>query len=307
LVSAACAALTAAPSALAQGANLAVAEALFREGRAAMTAGDFATACPKFAESNRIDPKPGTLMNLALCHEKSGRSASAWAEYTEAATLAARAGQGDREKVAREHASALEPTLPHVIIEADPTAGEVIAFDDHPIGPAALKTQIPMDPGAHVLRATAPGATPFEQSFQVTPGGPVQSLTVPALAAAPIAQPERAAPASGALSRRTLAFVVGGVGVALAGVGAYFGAEALTEKNAAENGCGPNFCTSAGNSATSAMKTDETLSTIGVIAGLAAAGAGVYLFVTAAGETSAAPGQVSFGVTARGVRGQIVW
>jgi hypothetical protein len=272
-----------------------------------MAAGDFATACPKFAESNRIDPKPGTLMNLALCHEKSGRSASAWAEYTEAATLAARAGQGDREKVAREHAATLEPTLPHVIIAADPTAGEVIALDEHPIGPAALKTPIPVDPGAHLLRATAPGVTPFEQSFEVTPGGPARSLTVPSLMAAPIAEPEHGGPASGALSRRTLGLVVGGIGVALVGIGAYFGAQAFTEKNAAENGCGPNFCTSAGNGATNAMKTDETLSTIGVIAGLAAAGAGVYLVVSSAGETRPAAGQLSFGVTARGLRAQIVW
>jgi hypothetical protein len=56
---------------------------------------------PKFEESNRVDPKLGTLMNLALCHEKEGLGASAWAGYARAASLAARAGQSGREGRAR--------------------------------------------------------------------------------------------------------------------------------------------------------------------------------------------------------------
>jgi hypothetical protein len=296
--------------ALAQDANIAVAEALFRDGRTAMAAGDYATACPKFEESNRIDPKLGTLLNLALCHEKSGRSASAWAEYAQAASLAARAGQSDREQVARDRAAALEPTLAHVVIEADTKADEVVKLDDQIIGPAAFGTPIPVDPGAHVLRATAPGSTPFEQSFSVEQGAPAATLKVMALAAAspaPVASGAEASPeTSGRSRRRTIGYVVGGVGVVLVGLGGFFGVQAFSEKNDAQHGCGTNFCTAAGLDAKSAMKTDETFSTIGVIAGAVAVGAGVYLVLSNRGEGPGAA-RVSFDVTGRGVRAAIAW
>jgi hypothetical protein len=58
-------------------ADSAAAEALFREGRDAAKHGDLETACADFAESQRLDPAPGTLLNLAECEEKLGRVASA--------------------------------------------------------------------------------------------------------------------------------------------------------------------------------------------------------------------------------------
>src|SRR5262249_38113298 len=55
------------------------AEGLFDQGRAAMQRGDFAQACGLLERSQRIDPAVGTLLYLAECYEKSGRTASAWA------------------------------------------------------------------------------------------------------------------------------------------------------------------------------------------------------------------------------------
>ncbi|HLK39114.1 MAG TPA: hypothetical protein VKU41_20270, partial [Polyangiaceae bacterium] len=158
-----------------------VAEALFRSGRSLMAQGDLPAACAKFAESHRIDPKLGTLMNLALCHEKSGRTASAWAEYLQAGSLAERAGQSDRARVAREHAAGLEPKLLHVVIDADAKSDAAVTLDDQPIGPAAYRTALPVDPGDHVLRATAPGKAPWELSIHVAQGDADPTLKVPAL------------------------------------------------------------------------------------------------------------------------------
>jgi uncharacterized protein HemY len=82
--------------ALAQG-DKATAEALFAEGRRLMSSGNYATACQKFAASQKLDPALGTSLNLADCYDKSGRTASAWAESRDAAAAAHRVGSKDRE------------------------------------------------------------------------------------------------------------------------------------------------------------------------------------------------------------------
>jgi hypothetical protein len=87
------------------------AEALFDEGRKLMAAGKFADACPKFEASQELDPGVGTMLNLADCYEKTGRTASAWAEFRETVSAAHNAGSRDREEIARGRANDLEQKL----------------------------------------------------------------------------------------------------------------------------------------------------------------------------------------------------
>ncbi len=291
----------------------AMAEALFRSGRELMASGRVSEACPKFAESNRIDPKLGTLMNLALCHEKAGLTASAWAEYLRAASLAQRTGQSERERVAREHATALEGALGHVVIAVSAPAETQVTLDGQPLEAGGFGTPIPLDPGDHVVRATAPGKKAFVESFRVVDSAPDHTTHVPALDpdATPEAAPPPAPPASVAPTpaeshspsgQRAVGFAIGGAGVVLVGVGAFFGVEALSQKHTAENDCGATFCTPAGQDAMSSMKTSETVSTITMLAGAAAVGTGAYLVLAA---HSAAP--VRLGPSGRGIRVSVPW
>src|SRR5690606_30041935 len=74
-------------------ADKATAESLFQEGKRLMEQGQIEEACPKFQASMDAEPSVGAMLNLARCHELTGKTATAWAEYTEAANLARRAGQ----------------------------------------------------------------------------------------------------------------------------------------------------------------------------------------------------------------------
>ena len=85
-----------------------IAQSLFDEGRILLEADRPREACPKFAESQRLDPGGGTLLNLALCLELSGKTGSAWARYQEARAIAARDGRKDREEFARASAQLLK-------------------------------------------------------------------------------------------------------------------------------------------------------------------------------------------------------
>src|SRR6478752_6509904 len=98
----------------------AAAEALFDQGVRLMKQNSFAEACPKLEESERIDPAVGTLLYLGECYERAGKTASAWATFREAASLANNMNQGDRARVAGSRAQDLEPRLSRLSIELAP-------------------------------------------------------------------------------------------------------------------------------------------------------------------------------------------
>jgi len=169
------------------GGNRAAAEALFNQGRDLMTAGKFAEACPKFEASQQLDPGLGTMLNLAECYEKTGRTASAWAEYREAIPLARAAGSKARLDLATERAQALQDRLSTLTIRAmsgdDEGVHLEVRRDGVALQEAELGSPIPVDPGEHVVEAVAPGKQPWTSKVQVGGDAAKVSVEIPKLQA----------------------------------------------------------------------------------------------------------------------------
>ncbi len=166
------------------------AQALFDDARRLMADKRFADACPKLEESQRLDPGLGTLLNLAECQAQVGKTASAWANFLEAAFQAKAAGQAKRENTARTRAAALEPRLSRLTILAVPGAKVEIKRDGAVVTSSLFGTAVPVDPGEHVVSASAPGKTPWESKVTVRPEGHQVSVSVPQLEDAAPPPPE---------------------------------------------------------------------------------------------------------------------
>ena len=222
--------------------NIAQAEQLFEQARTLAQAGDFATACPMFEASYKLDPALGTLLNMATCYENDGKLASAWGRYREVISVASKVGDEARIKIAREKAGALEPRLPKLTIKAPPKTivGLVVMRDDVPVDPAVLGAGIYVDPGAHVVSASAPKHRSVSVEVKMVEAE-TKIIELPALEPLPDAPSVTgtqtvihvAAEEDPGKSRRIVGIVLGGTGVAAIAVGLGFGISARSSWNSA--------------------------------------------------------------------------
>jgi hypothetical protein len=270
----------------------AAAEVLFDEGKQLMRQKRYSLACPKFLESNKLDAGLGTILWLADCYEKNGQTASAWGQFREAAEIASR--QHDpREKVARERASRLEPSLVRMtIVIGNSTAvpGMAVTRDGVEVAQTLWGESVPVDPGPHTISVSAPHKKPWESTVTVQPGSRNVDVPVPPLEAVPEPPPPPPPQASGgggsisggelehttgSGSRGVAARAVGGVAIGLGivglGFGTYFGLQALFKNNNSKTGgCGGadgNMCNMAGTSLRNTALSDATGSTVAFVVG----------------------------------------
>ncbi len=190
-----------APIARADGAdseNELAAAALVEAGAKLQSEKRYDAACPKFREAAQIaKPGLGALIRLAECYEQAGRTASAWNTWHEVEAGARMAGQVERAATARERVTKLDSLLARLTIEisepARSTAGMEIRRDNVAIGEPQWGVPVPVDPGRHVVRVTAPRKKPWEVAMDVGGAGRV-TVTVPALEALPTAGVDGADP-----------------------------------------------------------------------------------------------------------------
>lgn len=152
----------------------AMASALFEEGRALMASERYDAACERLAESHRLDPAGGTLLNLAECRRLQGKTATAHSLYGDALALARRDRRDDRVDVCKRAIAELAPRLAMVRIivpEASKVDGLVVRINGVVVPEIARGSDLPVDPGSVSIDAEADGRIPRRWKVDVVDGG----------------------------------------------------------------------------------------------------------------------------------------
>lgn len=305
--------------------NRARAQQLFDSALTDAEAGDFASACPKFLASQYADPKTSTLLNLASCYEKNGQTASAWGAYREAEVLARKIARVDWETAARSRAEALEPLLVKLTIEvpeASRVAGLAVTRDGAALAAGEWGVGIPVDPGEHVVTASAAGRVPWEIRTPVRDASSTVAIPVlelvpePPSAPAPAVTPpdHEAAPTSWWTPLRTTGVVVAGVGAIALATGSVLGLAAKGSYDDARARCsdGSRGCPAGAVSDSESAYGMATGATVIFVLGAAAAAGGAALIIFApspsissgAAKPAGASAALHLGAGAIGVHGR---
>jgi serine/threonine-protein kinase len=297
-----------------------------------MQEGDFGKACGLLERSQHIDPGVGTLLYLAECYEKSGRTASAWATFREASDAAERVKESQRARTGRERAARLEPLLSRLTIQVAPESQQIVGLaierGASPVQQALWNVPVPVDPGEYSVTASAPGYESWTQKVTVPEKAAKAAIQVPPLKKS--AEPDKGAAAlpptaasnptappppegqtfssSSSLAerpgngQRTLAYAAAGVGVIGVGLGTFFGLRAISKNKDAESHCPKGYiCDDAqGPALADDARSAAKISTITFAVGAAGLVGGAVLFFTSPRQPAVTAAVGPTGVVVRG-------
>jgi hypothetical protein len=282
--------------------ELAAARALFNEGKDDEKRNAWADALEKFKKVAAVKMTPQVRFHLALCDENLGHLVSAINGFELAAEEAKRAGKSaaDVAENAPPRAEALRKRVP--ALKLHPTgrlATSKILLDGSAVQAALLDTEIPVDPGKHVIEVDSAGKPGFRRELSLTERE-TQTIEVevddedkpiPTPAPPPKPPPPPAPPPS-----RLPVWLAGGVGVAgLVGSGVFFGlrqsaiAEVRSHCKNGDSACDPaDYATS--------VNGQRYGTASGVLLGVGIAGvatAGVLFFVLGPKKPAAQPSRAA--------------
>lgn len=272
------------------------ARALFAAGVAAVEKGDFATGCPKLAESLTLVERAGTLLNLARCDEHDGHLVKARTEWARGVALLP--PNDERLAISKARLAKLEPRIPKVTLQLGPGAPSdvQVTVDGVTIARARLQSPVLLDPGPHSVVVSTPGHA--EQRSEITlVEGQASSVSLSTGAAAPGAAPIASndeTPPPGSLgdgpptsSRRTIGFVVGGIGL-VGAIAAGITSGMLASRNGQiQDACVNKICTASGRDLIDGGKPLMAVNAVAWGVGIAGLGLGTFLVVTSPSATGA--------------------
>jgi hypothetical protein len=207
-----------------------------------MASGDIHAACSRFEASEKLDPKLGTLLNLADCFEKDGRTASAWERFDEAVTLV-KTHPDDRGDYALKRRDDLTPRLAKLRLAVTQGAEKLAVYRDGiAVAEEMFGLPIAVDPGPIKLAVRRGDETLDKRSVVAKPAEEVEVALD--LAAISKAHPPKTRFSRVSRAQRTAGFAVGAVGLAGLVTFAILEGAAYGQKAKADGvgGCRDGYC-----------------------------------------------------------------
>ena len=303
--------LTFTPSAFAQDAasqDIAQARQLGQQAQAAYDAGNYAESEKLWAAAGKLYSQAPTLtLGLARTQAKLGKVVAAQENYNKIIREFSNAASAppafkDAHESAKAEVGAVSARVASVTVTVEGPTAPQVTIDGQAVPAAALGLKRPVDPGQHVVKASADGYKPTETTFSVAEGGNAAAVLKmekggAAVVAGPVpgpgptpSEPGADTGKSGSMNK-TLAYVAFGVGGAGLVVGAITGVIALGKAGDLKDKCdAEKNCPNTEQDAVDSYKTMGTLSTVGFIVAGVGGVTGLVLLLTAPKATASAGG-----------------
>lgn len=256
--------------------------------------GRFAEALAKYRRVQLFRDTANVRYRIGSSLEHLGKIVHAVDAYTVAVRLGtegAAAADAEVVRAAQARLDALSPKVAHVAIRlpSPPPAEAEVTVDGEPVAPAAL-ADVPLDPGGHVVAATAKGTRPFRTQINLPEGGRVDvpiAFEMPLVEPAPAPPPPPEGP-----PYRTIGLVTGGAGGVLLIGGVVVLALRSSAISKLNEVCPSGNCPASRQEELTATrdhaKLEGPLGIALVATGVAAVGAGVFMFMLGSREAKTA-------------------
>jgi len=282
--------------------NKSKADQLFKQGKKLMGEKKYSEACEAFEESFKLDPGIGGEMNVARCYEEWGKLGRAYKAYQKAEQMAVDA-KDDRAPKIEVFVKNLEPNVPKLTLRLKSGEPKDVkaTLDGEPIDPKTIGAAIYLDPGPHTIEYKTEAGETKKKVVPVERGGNPE-ITIEA-GPVEVAKPDTGhhdehhdpdkkheepetprKPADPGRNMRIAGLVVGGAGVVAIGISSYMTLSARSKYNdALAKYCGnmTNNCDDTGLTMTHDARHEANVATFVFIAGAAAVGGGITLYLLA--------------------------